>query len=90
MQENQGQLIYSFLKSEGEEIKFSVKKYKGRQFLDLRLWFKGEEDTEFRPTKKGLFLALDQFSELRKGVERLGKAVEKLRTRQSQPEEIEV
>ena len=90
MEDNQSQLIYSFPRSEGEEIKFAVKKYKGRHFMDMRLWFKGEEDTEFKPTKKGLFLALEHYSELRKGVERLGKAVEKLRARASQPEDIEV
>lgn len=70
--------VYSFPKSENEEIKFSIREYKGRFFIDLRLWFQGEEGGEWKPTKKGVFLAVEHFGELKKGVARLEQGVARL------------
>ena len=85
--EDKTQLIYSFPRAKGEEIHIAVRKYKGKQYVDLRIWFQGKNEKTFYPTKKGFALFLDQIPELKKGVERLSKATEKLRPA---PDEIEV
>jgi len=72
------QVIHSFQKNPEEEVRFSVREYKERQYLDLRLWFLSQNDGEYRPTKKGITLALEHLPELKKGIERAGRAVQEL------------
>lgn len=74
--------IYAFPKNQDEEVRIEVRKYKGKYYIDLRIWFKSEKGDVYRPTKKGVIFSFDQYAELRKGVERLTKAAEKFRTRE--------
>ena len=78
--------IHSFTKNEDEEVRLNVRKYNGKYYIDLRIWFQGRESKGYRPTKKGVFFSIEHFPELKKGVERLAKAAEKFRPH----EEIEV
>ncbi len=72
-------LIHSFPKSEGEEIQLALKKFKGKYYIDLRIWFQVEKGGELKPTKKGVFFSIEQMPQLQRGVERLAKAVERVR-----------
>lgn len=81
--------IHSFPKNNDEEVRLSVRKFKGKYYIDLRIWYHPENEEVFRPTKKGVFFSLEQVMELKKGVERLLKAAEKFKTAK-EPEEIEV
>ena len=74
--------IYSFPKNQDEEVRLEVRKYKGKYYIDLRVWFKGESSEVYRPTKKGVIFGLDQYSELRKGVDRLAKAADRFHSKQ--------
>ena len=87
-QKDQGEthLIHSFPKSEAEKIQIAIRKYKGKHYIDLRVWFQTEENATFFPSKRGISLSLDLLPELRKGMERLLKAADKFR----QPEELAV
>lgn len=87
MENEQSQLIYSFPRAKGEEIQIALRKYKGKHYVDLRIWFQGKNETSFYPTKKGVSFFLEQIPELRKGMERLSKAAEKFRFAK---EEIEI
>ena len=78
------QILHAFPRNESEQVQMALKKYKGRHYIDLRIWFLGEEDSVYRPTKKGISLSLDQLVELRKGVDRLTKACERLKMRQAE------
>jgi hypothetical protein len=49
--------------SAGEEIHASVSTFKGRRYVDLRVYFSGE-DSEAHPTGKGVTVAAKQLSEL--------------------------
>lgn len=78
----EGRIVYRFQKNPEEEVRFSVKAYKDRQYLDLRLWFQTSEKGEFFPTKKGLTLSLDYLSELKKGFDRVQKAAQEIALQQ--------
>ena len=71
-------VIHSFQKNPEEEVRFSLKDYKERQYLDLRLWFQPSKGGEYLPTKKGLTLSVEFLPELKKGVERAGKVAMEL------------
>ena len=71
-------VIHTFQTRPEEEVRFTVKEYKDRQYLDLRLWFQSSNDGLYYPTKKGLTLSLDYLGELKKGLERAGKGAVEL------------
>ena len=77
MQDQETYPIHSFSKNQDEEIRLSVRKYKGRHFIDLRLWFQSEKGGEYRPSKKGVFFSVEYLPEFKRGVDRLLKAAEK-------------
>ena len=60
------QILHAFKKSETEEVRLCLRQYKGKAYLDLRVHFRAEGMTEFKPTKKGLTLAAEFASELEK------------------------
>ena len=61
--------FYSFPKNESEEVRCSVRRYKDRAYLDLRVWFQPGEGREYRPTKKGLTLGVEFLPEIRKALD---------------------
>ena len=65
----EAQIIYKFQRNPEEEIRISLREWKGRYYIDLRLWFEPRSGGEYLPTKKGLTVALDHASELKKGFE---------------------
>ncbi len=60
------QIVSSFKKSETEEVRLTQREYKGKSYLDLRLFFRAEGMEEFRPTRKGLTLPVELAPELEK------------------------
>ena len=86
MENEQTQVLYAFPRAKGEEIQISLRKFKGKFYIDLRLWFQAKEDSTLHPTKKGVFFSLERLPELRKGIDRLSKAAEKLRFSESTAE----
>ncbi|MFP5212537.1 MAG: transcriptional coactivator p15/PC4 family protein, partial [Acidobacteriota bacterium] len=64
------QVVHSFPKNPLEEVRVSLTVYKGKQYVDLRIYYKGE-DGEFHPSKKGLTVALDLFDELEEAIRKL-------------------
>jgi hypothetical protein len=63
--------IASFEKNSAEEVRIKLQDYKGRTFIDLRVWTKPEaEGGEAKPTHKGLTLSVDLLPELRKAIDK--------------------
>jgi len=58
-------------------IKVQIKEWKGKTFVDMRSWFKGTSG-DWYPTKKGLFVAENNISDL---ITMLEKAEQELKTR---------
>ena len=67
--------LHSFPKNTLEEVRASLTEFKGRQYIDLRVFYKADDD-EFRPTKKGLTLALELIPELEEAVKKCKEAAE--------------
>ena len=82
----ESRLIYAFPRSQDERVQFILKKYRGKYYLDLRIWFKTKEKEELYPTKKGIFIPLDQIAQFRKGFEQAAKSVEKTPSREAVPQ----
>jgi hypothetical protein len=68
------QLLYSFPKNPLEEVRASITVFKGKQYIDLRIYYK-TDDGEYHPSKKGLTLSLDLLQELEQAVEKLREAI---------------
>ncbi len=64
----ESQVVHSFKKSDTEEIRVSLREYKNKAYVDVRLFFQAGE--EFKPTKKGITLGVEHLFELRAGVEK--------------------
>jgi hypothetical protein len=64
-----GQLIHSFPKNPLEEIRVSLTVFKKKQYIDLRVYYKGDEG-EYHPSKKGITISLDLFPDLVEAIEK--------------------
>jgi hypothetical protein len=56
--------IHAFKKSETEEVRLCRRDYKGKSYLDLRLFFRAAGMNDFKPTRKGLTLPVELAAEL--------------------------
>jgi hypothetical protein len=68
------QTVYTFPRNALEEIRASLSTYKGKQYLDLRIYYKSD-DGEFHPSKKGITLAPELLEELEEAVRKLREVV---------------
>lgn len=80
-------IVHTFQKNQEEELRFSVREYKSRLYLDIRLWFQTSGGGEYHPTKKGITLAMEHLSELKKGIEKAEITASEL-TLQSSPNSV--
>ncbi len=70
----EAQIVHTFPKNPLEEVRASLTVYKGKQYVDLRIYYKGD-DGEYHPSKKGLTLSLDLFPDLEEAVQKLKEVV---------------
>ena len=80
-------LVHSFAKHKDNQtdlFRIVLKKYKDRYYVDFRLWYQAENESEFRPTRKGIAFSVELLPEFRKGIEELYKLRDKIRA--SKPE----
>ncbi len=68
------QIVHSFPKNPLEEVRSSVTFFKGKQYVDIRIYYKGD-DGDFHPSKKGVTLSVDLFPELEAGMQKLKEAL---------------
>ena len=64
-----GQLIHAFPKNPLEEIRVSLTVFKKKKYIDLRVYYKGD-DGEYHPSKKGITVSLDLFPDLVEAIEK--------------------
>lgn len=72
------ELIAQFQKNSTEIIKVHIKTWKGRRYIDFRIWYlenPAEPGSEIA-TKKGITLNVDHLEELKKAVDKALAAVE--------------
>ena len=73
-------LIHSFPKGNGEEIQIAMRKYQGKYYIDLRLWFESRQGEEalLKPTKRGVIFPMERLPEFKEGVDKLVQAWDKI------------
>lgn len=74
---NDSELIFSFQKNNTEEIRATMRKYKGKHYFDIRLYYLGDEE-EWLPTKKGVSLSTEFFPEFKQAIESIEKAIDNI------------
>ncbi len=75
---------HCFPRSATEEIQMALRQYRGKYYVDLRLWFQPKDNSSMRPTKKGISIAAEQLSDLKEGIHSLGAAFRKVQSGQDQ------
>ena len=64
--------VYTFRKNATEEVQASIRKFKDRTYVDLRVWVERDNGhAQFTPTKKGLTLSCYVLPELKKAIQAL-------------------
>ena len=71
------EVIASFEKNSMEEVRVSLTEFKGKQLIDLRVYYQPEDGEEKRPTKKGITISPEKFPELKKAILALEKVLQK-------------
>lgn len=64
--------IAEFPKNSREKVVFTLSPYKGKNYLDMRIFLMGDNGEDFA-SKKGLTLAVDLFPYLKKGFQEVEK-----------------
>ena len=70
------EVIASFEKNSMEEVRVSLTEFKGKELIDVRVYYQPEDGEEKRPTKKGITISPEKFPELKKAILALEKALQ--------------
>ena len=70
-------LIAKFEKNSFEEVRISLTNFKGKDLIDLRVYYRPDDGEEMLPTKKGITISLEKFSDLKNAILALEKALPK-------------
>jgi hypothetical protein len=81
-------LVHHIDRREGERICFSISEFKGSLYLSVRVYFRAD-DGEWRPTKKGVTVHVEQLPELEAGVAALRGAIDEAPAPTSRPGRLE-
>ena len=65
-------VVASFKRNPTEEVRAGIKEFKGRRYIDLRIYYMDDQG-EWKPTRKGISLATDFMPELRNAVDNIEK-----------------
>ncbi len=65
-----GDQVAEMEKGWNEKIVFGVSEYKGKTYADIRIYYEDDEG-EWKPTKKGVTVALDRFWEFKENMQLL-------------------
>ena len=68
------EIVGEMEKGWNEKIVFSVSEFKGKSYANIRIYYEDDEG-ESKPTKKGVTVALDSFSEFKDLVDQLGQFI---------------
>lgn len=69
--------VYAIPLKNNEEIRMSMKEFKGDVYCDFRVYFESKEDSSKYPSKKGLTIRKGIMDEFAKGVVLMQKTIQK-------------
>lgn len=64
-------MIELIKRNETESVFGTIKDYKEKRYLDIRVWYKGKNANEWLPTKKGITAELGQVDQMMKNLNKL-------------------
>ena len=64
------QVLATVPKSATEEVQISINEYRGKKYLDLRVYYTTDDGLNWSPTKKGVTFSPDRLSDLKEAVEK--------------------
>jgi len=56
-------IVAEFDKNSGEKLRVSLGSYRGHDLVNLRVWFRGEDD-QWHPTRKGVAISTELLPDL--------------------------
>lgn len=62
------QVLYQFSRNQDESVFVTLRDYKNKKYVDLRVFFQPKDAEDMKPTKKGLTLGVEHLGELKKGI----------------------
>ena len=65
--------VHVFAKNKREQLRISINEFKGINYIDLRIFY--NSGSGYKPSRKGLTLAKEQYIELFRGIVELGGAL---------------
>lgn len=69
-------IIKDIKKNNNEIIRIEVSDFKGRELINIRIWYQAidgkSSDIVYKPSQKGITLNINEFNELKDGIEKLG------------------
>jgi hypothetical protein len=68
------EVIAQFEKNATEVVRVSLTEYRGHKLIDLRVYYSDDEG-QYRPTKKGISLAVGLYAEFKQATQALEKAL---------------
>jgi hypothetical protein len=69
-----GQIIADIEKNSREIIRVEVSDFKGKELINLRIWFQ-DFDGGYKPTQKGITLDLSHYNSLKEAIEKIGQYI---------------
>jgi len=73
--ETDQRIVHVIQKTPTEQIQMAWRLYKDRQYADIRLWYRSENEDEMRPTKRGVSLPLELWPDFQKGIAALDQVI---------------
>lgn len=70
----ESKVVYSFSKNALEEVRASITSFKGKKYLDIRIYYK-TDDGDYKPSKKGITLSPALIDEIEEAVRRVKDAI---------------
>ena len=85
MAEAEAEVIARFEKNATEEVRVSLTEYKGHKLIDLRVYY-APPGREAIPTKKGLTMSIDLYTDLEAAIVKLGEVLKNMGIKEGQKE----
>jgi hypothetical protein len=70
-----GDIVCELQKNSREKVVFTLNSFRGKQYLDLRLFVAGENGGPDIPTRKGLTLAVDLYPQFRRALDQVDESL---------------
>ena len=66
---DEGKMLATIARNATEQLQISIKSYKGKEYLDLRIFYTTDDGASWLPTKKGVTVSPDNLEVLKDAVE---------------------